>query len=100
MTQTIISLISIFVGILGAVLLGVLKPKFSLGITANIIVGVFTSIFIIKSFGRLGFSPNHIITQQQINYVLLIINLISSFLAGILGLVFAFNIKKKLLNIS
>lgn len=96
MTETIISLVSILTGIIGAVLIGLLKPKWSFGLTGNIIVGVFASIFIIKSFGRLGFSPNYIITNQQVNYILLLVNLSSSLFAGMLGLLLAFKIKQKL----
>ena len=96
MTQTILSLVSILLGILGAVLIGLLKPKWSFGLTGNIIVGVFASIFIIKSFGRLGFAPNDIVINQQVNYFLLILNLIISLISGALALTLTHYIKQKL----
>lgn len=93
MTETIISLLSILFGILGAVIFGKLKPKYSFGITANIIVGVFASIFIIKSFGRLGFAPNAIVSSQQVKYFLLVLNLIISLISGMLGLLLTSKLK-------
>jgi len=98
MTHTLLSLVSILIGILGAIFLGFLKPKYTLGITSNVISGVFASIFVIKSFGRLGFTPNHIITHSQINYGLLILNLTISFTAGVLGLIVISTLKNKLPN--
>ena len=96
MTETSISLLSILVGILGALFLGFLKPNFSLGTTANIIIGVFASIFVIKSFGRLGFTPNDIMIHQKVNYFILAINLSISLLSGMLGLFIVAKIKRKL----
>ena len=96
MTETSISLLSILVGILGAVFLGFLKPNLSLGITANIIIGVFASIFVTKSFGRLGFTPNDIMIHQKVNYLLLGINLSISVISGMLGLFIVSKIKQKL----
>ncbi|MDO6738288.1 hypothetical protein [Wenyingzhuangia sp. 2_MG-2023] len=98
MTETSISLLSILVGILGAVFLGFLKSNLSLGITANIIIGVFASIFVIKSFGRLGFTPNDIMIHQKVNYFLLGVNLFISIVSGMLGLFVIANIKRKLPN--
>lgn len=98
MTETSISLLSILVGILGAVFLGFLKSNLSLGITANIIIGVFASIFVIKSFGRLGFTPNDIMIHQKVNYFLLGVNLFISIVSGMLGLFVVAKIKKKLPN--
>jgi len=96
MTETILSLVSILLGIMGAVLIGALNSKISFGITGNVIVGVFTSVFVVKTFGRLGFAPNDIITNQQINYLLLLVNVVVSILAGALGLLACSKIKKKL----
>lgn len=98
MTATIISLLSIVTGLLGAVLTGWLKPKMSFGFTGNIIIGVFSSILFIKSFGRLGFSPSDIVVQQKIDYFLLIINLSISLGSGVLGILFVSKIKHKLPN--
>lgn len=96
MTETSISLLSILVGILGALFFGFLKPNFSLGITANIIIGVFASIFVIKSFGRLGFTPNDIMMNHTVNYFLLVVNLSISILSGMLGLFVVAKIKNRL----
>ncbi|NIJ45084.1 hypothetical protein FHR24_001523 [Wenyingzhuangia heitensis] len=96
MTETLISLLSILFGILGAVVFGKLKPKYSLGFTANSIIGVFVSIFILKSFGRLGFAPNNIVSLTKIHYLLLMLNLSVSCISGMLGLWIVFNIQKKI----
>ncbi|WP_405611202.1 hypothetical protein [Polaribacter sp. Asnod1-A03] len=85
MTGTLISLISIFIGILGANLFGVYKEKYSFGFTGNTLVGVFGSIFLIKVFGRLGFNPWYIMQNETFDIWLFIINGIVSALGGILG---------------
>ncbi|QNM85161.1 hypothetical protein H9I45_10030 [Polaribacter haliotis] len=86
MTQTLISLISILLGIIGANLIGFIVKKYSFGLVGNTISGVFGSIFVIKSFGRFGFSPAYIIENGIFDVGLLIINCVLSFLGGILGL--------------
>ncbi|HLV39666.1 hypothetical protein [Xanthomarina sp.] len=88
MTDTLISMISIFSGILGANLMALLYKKSCLGFTGNTITGIFGSIFFIKSFGRLGFDPRTIMITGQVNDLLFTVNLIVSFLGGVLGLCF------------
>ncbi|GGW61681.1 hypothetical protein DFQ11_102518 [Winogradskyella epiphytica] len=88
MTGTLISLISIFIGIIAANLFGLFKNKYSFGFTGNTLIGVFGSILLIKSFGRLGFNPWSIMNNGDFNSLLLTINLIVSALGGVLGLVF------------
>lgn len=83
MTATLLSLLNIAMGILGAVLMGYRFKKHSLGLTGNAIAGVFGSILITKTLGRLGFDVGHVISGGTINTVLLIILLTTSFLAGI-----------------
>jgi len=87
MTTTLISLISILIGIISANTLGLIYKKYSFDFTGNTIAGVFGSIFLIKSFGRIGFGANHIITENQINIIPFIINIIVSTAGGILALI-------------
>lgn len=87
MTETLISLLSILIGIIGAIIIGLIYKKYSFGIVGNTIAGVFGSIFLIKSFGRLGFNPQSIIQDETFNGLLFSINCIVSFLGGALGLI-------------
>ena len=87
MTATLISLISIFIGILGANFTGYIFKKYSFGIIGNTIAGVFGSIFLIKSFGRFGFNPQSIMQFASVNHTLLIINIIVSFLGGAIAVI-------------
>ena len=94
MTVTLISLISIFVGILGANTAALYLKKYSFGIIGNTIAGVFGSIFFIKSFGRLGFDPISIIKSGNIDYKLFTINLTVSFFGGIAAIILATKINR------
>lgn len=94
MTETLISLISIFIGIIGANSIIFIFKKYSFGITGNTIAGVFGSILFIKSFGRLGFNPQSIMQNGTFYDWLFIINCIVSFLGGILGVILIKMIKK------
>ena len=85
MTQTLISLISIIIGIIGANLAGLILKKHTLGIIGNTIAGVFGSILLIKSFGRLGFDPNTIMKLGSFN--LFILNSFVSFLGGVIAVI-------------
>ncbi|UXP30967.1 hypothetical protein N6H18_11460 [Reichenbachiella agarivorans] len=85
MTETSISLLSIICGIAGANGLGWLMPRFQFGMTSNSIAGVFGSIFLIKSLGRMGFDPTSIVDGGELNLLLLVINLLVSILGGVLG---------------
>lgn len=96
MTGTLISLLSIFIGIIAANLLGFFKKKYSFGFTGNTLVGVFGSILLIKSFGRLGFDPWSIMEKGTFHSSLFIINCMVSVLGGILGLVFLKYLDNKL----
>lgn len=96
MTETLISLISILIGIIGAISAGIAFKKYSFGIVGNTISGVFGSIFLIKTFGRLGFNPQSIVQNGTFNSGLFIINCMASFIGGILGLVVIKLIKRKL----
>lgn len=88
MTGTLISLISIFIGIIAANIFGVFKKQFSFGFTGNSLIGVFGSIFLIKSLGRLGFDPWSIIQNGIFHSSLFIINCIVSILGAVFGLIF------------
>ncbi|AUC76901.1 hypothetical protein [Olleya sp. Bg11-27] len=96
MTGTLISLISIFIGIIAANTFGVFYKKYSFGFIGNTLVGVFGSIFLIKSFGRLGFDPWSIMQNESFNTTLFVVNCFVSILGGVLGLVVAKLIYKKL----
>ena len=96
MTDTLISLISILMGIIGANLIVFVRKKHSLGITGNTIAGVFGSIFFIKSLGRLGFNPTSIMQSGNVNVNLFIINLIVSFCGGMLAVIFIKMVKNKM----
>ncbi len=96
MTATLIALFSIVIGITGAIVGGYWFPKYSFGFTGNTIAGVFGSIFLIKSIGRMGFDPQHIIQNGTIHYKLFIINMFVSFVGGILALILIHKLKIKL----
>lgn len=96
MTATLISLISIFLGILGAISLGFWFKKYSFGIIGNTISGVFGSVFVIKSFGRLGFDPTSIVHLNSVNCSLFLLNIVISFSSGAAALLLIYFVKKKL----
>lgn len=96
MTDTLIALISIYIGIIGAVLTGFIFKKFSFGFIGNTIAGVFGSIFLIKSLGRLGFDPASIMQSGQANILLFSINAVVSFFGGAFAVVLLHKLKSKL----
>lgn len=96
MTDTLIAIISIFIGIFGANLFAVLKKKYHMGFTGNTISGVFGSIFFIKVFGRLGFGPMAIMKTGEVDPLLFTLNILVSFLGGAVGLVAIKLIRNKL----
>lgn len=81
MTGSLISLFSIVIGMFGAYTAGFFFKKASFGFTGNTLIGVFGSIFLIKSFGRLGFSTKAILVHDN-DYKLLLLNLLISFIGG------------------
>lgn len=87
MTETLISMISIFLGIIGAYAFAGIRRKYTLGFIGNTISGIFGSIFFIKIFGRLGFDPLAIMKTGEVNTVLFSINILVSLLGGAIGLV-------------
>lgn len=99
MTDTLISLISILIGIIGANLTGFVFKKYSFDIIGNTIAGVFGSIFFIKSFGRLGFDPKSIMQSGDVNIYLFTINSIVSFCGGLITVIIIKKIKNKMNNI-
>jgi hypothetical protein len=98
MTDTLISLISILIGIIGANFTVYIFKKYSFGITGNTIAGVFGSIFLIKSIGRLGFNPTVIMALGSVDYTLFFINAIVSFLGGGTAVVLISTLKNKINN--
>jgi len=87
MTETLISLLSIVIGILGANSSNLFFKKYSFGLIGNTIAGVFGSVFFIKSIGRLGFNPQAIMQTGTANINLLALNAIVSFGGGILAVI-------------
>ncbi len=97
MTDTLIAIISIFIGIIGANVFGVIKWKYTMGFTGNTIAGIFGSIFFIKTLGRLGFDPISIMKSGEVNVFLFAINTLVSLFGGAIGLI-AINLIKNKLN--
>ena len=87
MTGTLIALISILIGIIAANITGAVYKRYSFGVIGNTLIGVFGSVFLIKSFGRLGFDPWSIMNDGDFDGMRLIINLLVSALGGVLGLI-------------
>ncbi len=96
MTDTLISLISIFIGITGANLTGFVFRKYSFGIVGNSIAGVFGSILFIKSLGRLGFDPKSIMESGSVNFNLFTINCIVSYCGGVIAVILIKMLKTKI----
>lgn len=96
MTGTLISLISIFIGIIASNVLGFYKKEYSFGFTGNTLVGVFGSIFLVKTFGRLGFDPWSIMQNQTFHLLPFIINCLVSLLGGALGLILIKKLSNKI----
>jgi hypothetical protein len=96
MTETLISLLSILIGIIGANSTGFIFKKYSFGIVGNTFAGVFGSILLIKSFGRMGFNPLSIMENGTFNGLLFSVNCIVSFLGGVFGLIAIKLIKRRL----
>lgn len=94
MTETLIALISIFVGIIGALLFGLLFKNKSNGFVGNILSGVFGSIFFMKSIGRLGVDPVSIFKSGSLNTYLFMGNILLSFVGGIIGVIVANKLRK------
>ncbi|WP_117880525.1 hypothetical protein [Aureibaculum luteum] len=96
MTETLISLISIFIGIIGANSTGFFFRQYSFGVIGNTILGVFGSIFFIKFISRLGFDPIAIMRTGEVNITLFFINMFVSLTGGAVGLILTKLIIKKL----
>ncbi|SFD31348.1 hypothetical protein [Algibacter pectinivorans] len=96
MTGTFISLISIIIGITAANTFGYFKKTYSFGLTGNTLIGVFGSVLLIKSFGRLGFDPWSIMQNESFNVSLFAINCLVSTIGGVLGLIAAKTLYNKL----
>ena len=87
MTGTLISLISIVVGIAAANLTSYFKTEYSFGFTGDTLIGVFGSILLIKSFGRLGFDAWAIMDHGTFHPWLFALNMAVSAIGGSLGLI-------------
>lgn len=87
MTDTLISLLSILIGIIGANSTALFFKKYSFGLIGNTIAGVFGSVFFIKLIGRLGFSPQAIMRTGSVNFNLFVLNSLVSFCGGIVAVI-------------
>lgn len=96
MTATLVSLLSIFIGILGALSIGALFKKYSAGFIGNTLAGVFGSILFIKGFGRLGFAPQNVVYLESVHSGLFALNLVISFLGGTLGVILIHFLKQRI----
>lgn len=96
MTETLLSIISIFIGIIGANAFAGIKKKYTLGFIGNTISGIFGSIFFIKIFGRLGIGPLAIMQTGELDIVLFSLNILVSLLGGVIGLIAIKLIKDRL----
>ena len=96
MTATLISLISILIGIIGAYMIAYIFKVYSLGIMGNTIAGVFGSILFIKFLGRLGFDPKSILQSGHVHFGLLTLNLFVSFIGGAVAVVLIQKLKAKM----
>lgn len=72
------------------------KKKYSLNTAGNTIAGVFGSVLCIKTIGRLGMDPRSIVEFGIIDNRLLILNLVVSFVSGIIFVVFLSILKSKI----
>jgi len=98
MTATLISIISILIGIIGANAMRLFFPKYSFGFRGNTILGVFGSAFLIKSFGRLGFDPESIMYTGVVDFNLFFVNVLISFIGGMLLVFCIKSLKNKIDN--
>ena len=96
MTDTLISIISIMIGIIGANLTGFVFKNYSHGLIGNTIAGVFGSVFLIKTFGRLGFDPISIMQFGSVDLNLFILNSIVSFFGGVIAVILIHKLKIRL----
>lgn len=96
MTGTLISLISIFIGLIAANVFAYFKKSYTFGFTGNTLIGVFGSILCIKTFGRLGFDAWSIMNNGDFDKFRLTINFLVSALGGIVGLVLVKYIYRKM----
>ncbi|HIP37300.1 MAG TPA: hypothetical protein EYG85_10645 [Crocinitomix sp.] len=93
MTPSLLALLSIFFGIISANVFALIKPKYSFNLIGNTIVGVFGSIFFVKTFGRLGFSISSIVNSDK-GGLLFGINITISIIGAIIFLILLKKITK------
>ena len=84
------------IGIIGANLTGFTFKNYSLGLIGNTIAGVFGSIFLIKSLGRLGFDPHSIMQSGSVNLNLFFLNSLVSFCGGVIAVFLVHKLKTRM----
>lgn len=97
MTTTLIALISVLLGITGALVCGLIFKKYSLGLIGNTIMGVFGSVFFIKSLGHLGFDPASIMSSGTLHMGWWLLNITVSFAGGALAVFLMSYLKNKMI---
>ncbi len=98
MNAGLIALLSISLGIFGANASRWIYKFHSFGLIGDSIIGVFGSVFVIKTIGRFGFNPAAIVANVDISIELLALNLLVSFFSGLYAVVIASRVKKKYLS--
>jgi len=93
MNPSSLALLSILVGIIAANIFAYLKPKYSFDAVGNSIAGVFGSVLLIKSFGRLGFSPTDIVDATHFKVFPFILNMLVSAIGAVAFLFFVVKLK-------
>jgi len=84
MNESLISLISILLGVISTNLYAYVKRKKYFNFTGNSILGVFGSVLFTKSLTYLGINPMNIMISGALNFKLLILNFTISIFGAIL----------------
>lgn len=96
MTATLISLISIAIGIISANLTGFFYKKKSLGLIGNSISGVFGSIFFMKLIAKCNLNIQNIIINHKFDITLFIIIIAISIFGGCISVIVLSKLKKRM----
>lgn len=95
MLESLIALLSIFIAVVCSNIADYKITGKKLTTTSSI-GGAFTCVLAMKTLGKIGFTPNHIVQAQDVDYILLSINLLVSALAGILATMIYTKLIKKI----
>jgi len=98
MIPSLISIVSVFIGIIATFVFTALYKKYFISLSINVVAGVFGSIFLTKAFGRFGVNPKLIYAQSQLHINLLVYNLSLSIIGGILAIIIIVKLKTYIEN--